>query len=288
MLSQIDWKKFILSLLVGFILVLLVFGSYNFFHSLRRYQTQNLLIRAEQAEEQGNYQEALNLRAMIAQSQPHNADNLLAFAQLFYQLEDYQSAQQKLDDYFSLNSTNPEAHLLEAKILLNQGDIENATENLEKALELNADNQEAKYLLSLILISQKDEQGSEYLQEVAVSTNAFKPAADFYQNWQQVEQETNPLYRDSLIAFHLLNINQPHLAIPLLESVIEIEPNYRDGHYLLAAAYFETGENEASLEEVNRALEIDSDHQASLEIKDLIQESVNPTSTPEPTPEENE
>lgn len=272
-MKNITAKQIFASLGIILAVAAITFISVQFYRSLREYQVQTLLFRAQEAEQQGNNQEALTLRETIEKDDPQNISNLLAIATLHFMLDDYNQAQIKAGQVLSYDE-NADAFLLLGKVYLQTGDIQQARETLSSAVNISQDNDDANFLLALIQFADdKDQEAEDLLRKAASVQNVSREITEFSTAWEAIKVEQNPYYRDSLLAFQFLNFNYPYLALHVLPAVTENEPNYRDGHYLLAASYFETNQYEKAQESIQKALEIDPEHQPSKDLRAIIEKA---------------
>ncbi|MCA9390404.1 tetratricopeptide repeat protein, partial [candidate division WWE3 bacterium] len=210
--------------------------------------------------------------------------NMLGLAHIYFLKQDYPAATDLLTQYNDLFEPTAESELILGKIYLQQGKIKAAQTAIENVLANDPSHIEAKFLLSMIFLSDEKEDGEKLLKEVVASPNASQAMLDFNTTWQEALQTKNEQYRKSLLAFGLLEAEQPYLALAVIEPVIEAVPQYRDAHYLLAVAYYQTDQFSEAALAVDNALKIDKDHAASKELKTAITKALGEdTITPEPT-----
>lgn len=266
-------KTIIISGIIAVTAMIIVYASYNFYLSLNRYQTQTLLIRAEEAEKDQKYAEALELRKQNLALDPDNQTNHFGIASLYYVMGDMEKAVESLRAYQEFYGPSNEAELLLGKIYLQQGDLGNSQDALENILARDPKNTEANFYLTLILLANQDESADERMQNFADDTN-ISQSEIFYPLWVEATQTNNKQYRNSLLAYAFLEISQPHLALKIIGTVIETVPDYRDAHYLQGVAYFQLKEYDKAKESAERALALDADHAASKELITAISDQI--------------
>lgn len=71
-LDRTHAHQFAVSLLIGFGVVIIVYASINLYSSLTRYQLETMVIRAQEAQNAGNLEEAIRIRTTIYQTDPEN------------------------------------------------------------------------------------------------------------------------------------------------------------------------------------------------------------------------
>lgn len=149
-------------------------------------------------------------------------------------LELYQKA------YQTNQNLPPSAQAGLGEVYFAAGDISRAQEQLEQALAKDASLETAQKLLVAIQLSQE-----------TINSN------------QTITQKIN-------LAYEFLQKDQPFLAIPILEKIVNDAPSYRDGHYLLAAAYLKIGGLEKARQQIEKTLEIDPNFEAGEKLKEKI------------------
>lgn len=275
--------QFAISLVIGFGIVVIVYASFNLYRSLTAYQVETMEIRAQEAEQVGNIEEALRIRTTIQRTLPDDTENTLKLTQLYLSTKNYPEAEFYAKRYIEKSPENPEGYILQGKIQLSLGNIEAARQSFSTVHE-NHSSQEAAYYLGLIAMGMGQDP-VPYLEAAMSNPEPYKDAADILTSWKAAQEERNPVYKNALIAFHLLESNQPYIALSLLEEVIIEEPEYRDGHYLLGIALAETGKLTEAIDSLNKALELDPEHQATQEallaIQEKLGEIIEPTSAQE-------
>lgn len=271
-LDRTHAHQFAVSLLIGFGVVIIVYASINLYSSLTRYQLETMVIRAQEAQNAGNLEEAIRIRTTIYQTDPENTENTYELAVLYDEFGDPAKAKEYASEYVNKTTENTKGNVLLGKIALRDGDIETATTRLKSAYD-ETQHPEASYYLGLISMS-NNEDPTNFLQPLENGEGSIPQAQSALAGWQKAQDEQNPIFKDALIAFHLLDVEQPYLAITLLEQVVLEEPAYRDGHYLLGVSYAETGNFAKAREELNKALEIDPEHEASKNALTVIADKV--------------
>ncbi len=108
-----------------------------------------------------------------------------------------------------------EDQLKKGKTLFADGRIDEATEFFLSAVEKDKNNKEAYNNLGVIAIEKRD---------VKAAIECFSRSL-----------EIDPFYKVALINYTdlLKKLNQLHIAIPLLEKIIEMDPNDEEIHQLL-------------------------------------------------------
>ena len=101
------------------------------------------------------------------------------------------------------------------ELLYEEGKIDEAAEFFLSAVEKDKNNKEAYNNLGVIAIEKRD---------VKAAIECFTRSL-----------EIDPFYKAALINYTdlLKTLNQSHIAIPLLEKIIEIDPNDKEIHQLL-------------------------------------------------------
>lgn len=82
----------------------------------------------------------------------------------------------------------------------------------------------------------------------------------------KVEAKSDPL---EIFDFgrKLLHAGNPKMAVIALEKSTRLQPQFRDGWYLLGLSYGRLGETAKALVVIDRALTIDAGHQPSIDLK---------------------
>lgn len=272
-------KTIIASLAIAIVVAAAVYGSYNFYLSLNRYESQNQLVKAIAAEEDGDYVEAISIRNEVLIAEPNDPENLLSLASLFYTVNDYDNTLEMMRRYQDNAELTANGRLLLGKTYLKVGSIDLAQEQLQAVVDATEKQTEPQFLLGLIRATRKTEGADTLFTNAINSDHATSEMTEFYATWQEAQSTENENYADSLVTFGLLEIEQPYLALELINPVVELIPKYRDAHYLQAAAFYKTGQYEKALASVQKALEIDKEHAASKELIELIEEELPPTPT---------
>lgn len=252
----------------------ILYSIAQIYTSLSTHRIQTLEIRATQAEQQQNYTEAFAIRVTIQQLDPDNTTNTLAIARLQYLAFDFDQAQEKIAEYLAEQPDSLEGHLLQGHIALKRNDLARAEESFNNVLALQANHTEAQFYLALIYLADKKDEGVDLLRRAAVAPNTNATIAEFWATWQEIANDNNPLYRDTLLAYALLEIKQPYLALNVIEPIAEQEPDYVDAQYLLAVSYFQTDQIERATEAVNHALTIDPTHEGSKQLLAAIEHTL--------------
>lgn len=272
--------QFIISLAVGFGIVIIVYASFNLYRSLTVYQVETMMIRAQEAEQAGNLEEALRIRTTIQKTIPDDTENTLMLARLYLALNNYPEAETYAKLYSEKSPQSIDGYMLQGAIQLKLGDTDAARQSFTSAYENNK-SREAAYYLALIAMGAKEDP-LPYLEAAASTPEPYQGSSELLTAWQNAQSERNPIYKDALIAFHLLEVDQPHIALLLLEQVLVDEPEYRDGYYLRGVALAETGDLSGAVDSLNSALEIDPEHQASIDALTAIQDKLGEIQTPTP------
>jgi len=273
--------QFIVSLVIGFGIVVIVYASFNLYRSLTAYQVETMTIRAQEAEQSGNIEEALRIRTTIQKTLPDDTRNTLKLAQLYLAIKNYPEAESYAKLYTESMPEHPEGHMLQGQIHLKLGDIEAARQSFSMVYEMNS-SREAAYYLALIAMGKKEDPLS-LLETAAANPDPYPGATEFLSTWNDAQGGRNPVYADALIAFKLIEADQPYIALLLLEQIIAEEPEYRDGHYLKGIALAETGRLIDSVESLEKALEIDPEYQATKDALAAIQGKIEEIANEKPT-----
>jgi len=274
--------QFVISLTIGFGIVIIVYASFNLYRSLTAYQVETMMIRAQEAEQAGNIEEALRIRTTIQKTIPDDDENTLKLARLYLTLKNYPEAEAYTRLYLEKVPESPEGYMLQGEIHLKLGDVEAANQSFSAVYDQNG-SREAAYKLALIAMGKKEDP-LPFLQAAASNPDPYQGSTELLTAWQNAQSERNPVYKDALVAFHILEADQPYIALLLLEQIITDEPEYRDGYYLRGIALAETGNLVDAMESLNKALEIDPEHQATKDALAAIQGKIGELQ--EPTPDQ--
>lgn len=122
-------------------------------------------------------------------------------------------------------------------------------ENFEKAVELDPDNLEAKFYLGTFYILAPPIAGGDRAKAKAFADELLTAA---------------PLSGQRLLAQYHLAQRNPEEAEKAFQEALALAPEEAQSHSDLAAFYLSQGEIEKAGEHLDKALELDPDHQASL------------------------
>lgn len=238
MLQTLNRNKTTLIVLLA--VVALLIASYavfqNYSQTLRQGQVADYINRAQAAEEDNEYRKAFDLYAQALRLDTNNQTALTGMGNVAFDVGDYETAV----SYYQQVGQNDRA--------------------------------ESHYFLALKAIGGLDLDAAVKELTVAqqkVSTNsALEPTKvdELKSRLQELTQEENEVLRQAQLGRILIEEKTPNLAITLLKPLTEKEPEYRDAHYLLGAAYFQANQNEKAGESLNQALEIDANYEPAKEL----------------------
>jgi tetratricopeptide (TPR) repeat protein len=136
-----------------------------------------------------------------------------------------------------------------AKLYAEVGDMDKSVAMYNRAIETSTDAAQKKQLrgkLGKSLISGKQWDEAAVVYGALVETNPEDPASQFN------------------LGISLTQGNRPAEAVPHLEKVIELRPDYVDAYQQLAGAYNEIGRYDDAIRTVQKALPLTQDKKAGL------------------------
>jgi tetratricopeptide (TPR) repeat protein len=155
-----------------------------------------------------------------------------------------------------------------AKLYAEVGDMDKSVEMYNRAIETSTDPAQKKQLRSKLgksLLSAKKWDDAAAVYTALVESNPDDPASQFN------------------LGISLTQGNRPAEAVPHLEKVIQLSPDYVDAYQQLAGAYNEIGRYDAAIRTVQKALPLTQDKKAglyctwgrSLEKQELYDEAID-------------
>lgn len=231
-------------LIATVLLIVLIGGSLliqNWRTSLRQGQLADYLTRAEAAEEEESYQQAFDLYAQALTIEPQNTTALTGLGDVAFAVGDYQTSVQ----YYQQAGQNEraEAHYYLALKAMGEIDLDAAIKELTVAQQ-------------------------------QVSTASVLPPSKvdaLKEQLQNIIQEENAALQKAQLGRVLIEEKAPELAIQALEPLVQEEPDYRDAHYLLGAAYYQAGEVGKAKTELEATLEIDANYEPAKTLLEQVQ-----------------
>lgn len=228
------------TLIIALAVVILILAGYavfqNYSQTLREGQIADYIHRAQAAEEDAQYQEAFNLYAQALDLDFENQTALTGMGDVAFNVGDYETA---VSYYQQTGQDNrAESHYFLALKAAGEQDLSAAIKELTVAQQ----------------------------QVNAQSALAPSKVDSLKQQFQEVIKKENEVLRQAQLGRILIQEKTPNLAINVLKPLTKKEPDYRDAHYLLGAAYFQANQNENARKSLNTALEIDKNYEPAKEL----------------------
>lgn len=151
-----------------------------------------------------------------------------------------------------LGEANQNLELALGKAYLKKNDIGNASELFKKNLFDGDSLSEAKLLLSYILATYDVENAKSTLGSVSPSEKWSVYYEEFSSVLGSLDSDTK--YNATKLSRVYINSGYPTLAISVLEPIKDEIAEYLEGEYFLGRAYYEVGEYDKALEELNKAV----------------------------------
>jgi tetratricopeptide (TPR) repeat protein/TolB-like protein len=202
----------------------------------------------------------------------------------------YSQALASYERYLDLvieDAQKAEAHYYLGKLYYLKGDYENSISECQYALELNPDLIEVHWIFGLTLIRRKmfDKAESEVLTindlmekknveelkkyyyhlkgELSLSKGHHKQAIDYFNKAANIESLDRQFFINALGEAYF-KVGELDKAAKKLESVIRINPNHAQSHYLLGLVYQKRGEQEKAKEHFEKFMYIWKDADENL------------------------
>lgn len=234
------WMLITLTIVLVIILALLIWVFMNVKETVQEGIKYDFAVRAETAMEEGKYAEAFELLQKAQQVDPSNKNYTLLQADAAFLYGEYQVASTLYKQF--PDQSFAEVYYIEALKQLSQANVDTAITQLDEALQQTS--------------------GERPLTKDEVTK--------FTQGVQNLKAEQNKSLLNAKIAKLLIENNAPNYAEVVLSSLLEKEPGYRDGHYLMGAVYYQQGKNDLARESLNKALEIDPNYAPARELLNQV------------------
>lgn len=228
----------------------------------------------------GETVKARELLEKMAIMEPHMINTFLSLANVCFVIEDYQAMEEAAGKAIAIEEENAVAHFLLAKARKAQSDDIMTIAHLTKAITLKDDFIEARLLraeallkmqqykeiaedIDTVLANNPDEETAILLRgKVKEATNQEEEAEADY----SLVTEMNPFNEQAYLYLGQLFINQKKLteAICLFDEAIELNPNFAEAYKERGRAKLQNGDNEGSIEDMKKSLELNPKDEASL------------------------
>ncbi|NTV30646.1 tetratricopeptide repeat protein [candidate division WWE3 bacterium] len=224
---QKNWLLIVIPLNLLAICAGVIWVFSNVKQTVQQGQTVDYANRAETAMEEKKYSEAFEYLQKAQQVDPKNTTYTLLQADAAFLYGDYTVAKKLYKQFTDLEFA--EVHYADALTKLSNLQISGALTDLSSAKEHINENRPLK------------------LEDIEAITHQV----------EQLMNEQNQPLQKAKIGKLLIEHNAPLEAQTILLQLTSEEPEYRDGHYLLGAAYFQNNQLDKSTTELNKALSID-------------------------------
>ncbi|MCA9392507.1 tetratricopeptide repeat protein [candidate division WWE3 bacterium] len=223
------------------LLVVSVFVANAFNESLKQGQVYDYFARAQDAIKEGDYTSAFSLLNEGLTIEPQNQTLLSRQGDVAFLNGDYLLANQL---YAQAGITqNAAIYYYEGLTALSKQDIADSLAYMEKS---------------------KNQLPEQYETLNITRINATEAAINV------LKQTENPFLQQAQIGRLLIDQKASTLAINVLTTLVNDQPNYRDGYYLLGAAYYQKGDLEKAKENIEQTLSIDPNYEPALTLNAKI------------------
>lgn len=263
-------SQFITSLSIGFIIIISIYIAIMFHQSISTNTLNTLYIRATEAEDVADYKTAIMIRQDI-QERAATTENLYEIAKLYYLDKNYKQAHVYADLVKKRDGQTAETLLLQGKIATKRQKAHETLLSLFKsAYELDDENQEILFYYSATLGVHDVPQALTILKPIINVEHTFKQIGPLLDIFNMVQTIEDTAYRQTVLGYEFLEIEQPYFAKLALEKSVEQNAEYLDSMYLLAFAEYKLGNMPQAKMVVETALTIDDTHKPSLALLEEI------------------
>lgn len=204
--------------------------------------------------EKNRVDDALSILEKSAQKL-NNSDQAILYTMIgnaYYENKNYDKALETFKKGQGVGSNNQELELMIGKVYLKIGELDNAAKQFQKDSFENEYLSESKLLLSYIQSTSDAETAKGTLGSVA-PTEKWKA---YYDEFASVlgSLNTDNKFNATKLSRIYINNGYPYLAIAILEPMEAEITEYLEGVYFLGRAYFEVGEYDKALVELDKAV----------------------------------
>lgn len=227
----------------------------------------------------GQLREALPEFTTLLRSAPPDSPEAqrvtLLLGMTHYGLAEFAEAVPLLKQAAARDQQNLPLHLALAHSCLWSKQMECVLDVYHEILLLNSESAEADMLAGEALDEMKDNQGATKMFRAAVQANPREPNVHFglgYLLWTQksypeaatefqAELANDPDHVQSMVylADAHIQMNQPDLALPLLEKAVRLDPSQPLAHLDLGIIYSDAGKNDEAMRELTLASKLNPD-----------------------------